>query len=318
MSTTYNFGIQLWAEGDTQPQNKYNSLATSFDFWTGRGVKSKTTTAQPGSPTEGDAYIIPAGKTGAQWGTFAVDSIALFIDATWYEFVPVARVRVYIDDQGLDWFWSGSAWVDPYASGGFIKTADMDTMSELNGIVSDGPIATEAYVNNAVTGLLDFKGGYNASTNTPDLDTSPSGVKVGDTYTVTVAGTFFTQAVNPGDMLVSEIDNPTVLTDWTLVVRPVDPGANIIYETGTTHTIVAIENGALIVCNNASPIAVTLPDSLPVGFQFSVVWVGAGMPTTTPSGSDLVNGASAGIAPANQWEGKFFSKYVAGNWLCMG
>jgi len=57
------------------------------------------------------------------------------------------------------------------------------------------------------TGVLDYKGAYDASTNTPDLDTSPSGVKIGDTYTVTVAGTFFTEAVQVGDMLIAEAND---------------------------------------------------------------------------------------------------------------
>ena len=51
--------------------------------------------------------------------------------------------------------------------------------------------SVKAYVDSAVVGLLDYKGAYNASTNSPDLDTTPSGILKGDTYTVTVAGTFY-------------------------------------------------------------------------------------------------------------------------------
>ena len=43
--------------------------------------------------------------------------------------------------------------------------------------------ATKAYVDNAVVGGLTYKGGYNASTNTPDLDSSISAA----TYTITVS-----------------------------------------------------------------------------------------------------------------------------------
>lgn len=59
-----------------------------------------------------------------------------------------------------------------------------------------------------------IKGGYNAATNTPDLDTTPIAVKKGDLYVVTVSGTFFTEAVESGDSLISLIDNPTLLSDW--------------------------------------------------------------------------------------------------------
>ena len=40
--------------------------------------------------------------------------------------------------------------------------------------------SVKAYVDTAVASEVSYKGGYNASTNTPDLDTSPSGVKIGD------------------------------------------------------------------------------------------------------------------------------------------
>jgi hypothetical protein len=37
-----------------------------------------------------------------------------------------------------------------------------------------------------------FKGGYDAATNTPDLDVAPAGaIQQGWTYVVTVAGTFY-------------------------------------------------------------------------------------------------------------------------------
>lgn len=60
-------------------------------------------TAQPGSPADGDCYIIPSGATGAQWATFAEDSLAYFRAGTWYEFtayegllkVVAGGVKVY-------------------------------------------------------------------------------------------------------------------------------------------------------------------------------------------------------------------------------
>jgi TRAP-type C4-dicarboxylate transport system permease small subunit len=42
-----------------------------------------------------------------------------------------------------------------------------------------------------LVGNLIFQGGYNAATNTPDLDSSPSSsIKKGWSYVVTVAGSF--------------------------------------------------------------------------------------------------------------------------------
>lgn len=64
---------------------------------------------------------------------------------------------------------------------------------------------------------MNYQGGYDASTNTPDLDTAPSGVTKGDVYTVTAAGQFFTAEVGIGDTLIAEIDNASAEADWTIV-----------------------------------------------------------------------------------------------------
>ena len=51
--------------------------------------------------------------------------------------------------------------------------------------------SVKAYVAAQVSGALIYQGGYNATTNTPDLDVSPSGISADDFYIVDTAGTFF-------------------------------------------------------------------------------------------------------------------------------
>jgi hypothetical protein len=84
--------------------------------------------------------------------------------------------------------------------------------------------AVKAYVDAAVVGGLIYQGGYDAATNTPNLDSPPTiaGIKKGWTYTVTVDGTFFTEQVRVGDVLIAEIDAPTTLADWTTVQNNID------------------------------------------------------------------------------------------------
>lgn len=82
--------------------------------------------------------------------------------------------------------------------------------------------ATKQYVDQAVTGALSYQGAYNASTNVPDLTTSPNSIKKGWTYTVTADGTFFGEQLRVGDVLIAEIDNPTDLNAWTTVQNNVD------------------------------------------------------------------------------------------------
>ena len=84
--------------------------------------------------------------------------------------------------------------------------------------------ASKHYVDQAVTGALSYQGGYDAATNTPNLDNNPSpnSIKKGWTYTVTVAGLFFTEQVRVGDVLIAEQDAPTALADWTTVQNNID------------------------------------------------------------------------------------------------
>lgn len=64
---------------------------------------------------------------------------------------------------------------------------------------------------------INLLGDYDASANTPDLDTAPADIVKYDTYTVSVAGTFFATAVTPGDILVAQQDDPTVEAHWLIV-----------------------------------------------------------------------------------------------------
>jgi hypothetical protein len=85
--------------------------------------------------------------------------------------------------------------------------------------------ATKAYVDTtfAGSGALIYQGGYNASTNTPNLDVPPTGtINKGFTYTVTVDGVFFGEQVRVGDLLIANINTPTLLTDWTRVQNNID------------------------------------------------------------------------------------------------
>jgi len=87
--------------------------------------------------------------------------------------------------------------------------------------------ASKGYVDQVTAGGLIYQGGYNASSNTPVLDSRGSQIAVekGWTYTVTADGTFYGETVRIGDVLISEVDNTAgtgVLTDWTTVQNNID------------------------------------------------------------------------------------------------
>lgn len=145
---------------------------------------------------------------------------------------------------------------------------------------ADTDAASKHYVDQAVTGALSYQGAYNAATNTPDLDSSPSSdIKTGWTYTVTVEGLFFTEQVRVGDVLIANNNAPTTLAEWTTVQNNIDlaslttvgignvaPGEamNVAYSNGTATVSVekssATNMGAVIV-KGTDPINVSYDTS---------------------------------------------------------
>jgi hypothetical protein len=95
--------------------------------------------------------------------------------------------------------------------------------------------SVKTYVDTSVAGAVasevSYKGGYNAATNTPNLDATPITTTIGDMYTVTVAGTFFTIAVEAGDVLIAEINSAAIESDWTIVNKNLDAASiKVLYE----------------------------------------------------------------------------------------
>jgi len=109
-----------------------------------------------------------------------------------------------------------------------ISTAAMNFVVDEDDLISNSATkvptqqSVKKYIDDVVAGAIAYQGGYNASTNIPNLDSSPTGINKSYMWTCTVAGTFFTVDLEIGDVVISEIDNPTVESDWTIVNKNLD------------------------------------------------------------------------------------------------
>lgn len=96
----------------------------------------------------------------------------------------------------------------------------------------------KAYVDGKLTSNVSYEGGYDAATNTPDLDVSPTGIMKGHMYTVTAAGSFFTETVEVGDVLIAEQDGASLLSHWTVVQKNLDaPTIKTMYESNANTNV---------------------------------------------------------------------------------
>ncbi|MDC1197664.1 hypothetical protein N8035_02325 [Algibacter sp.] len=145
--------------------------------------------------------------------------------------------------------------------------------------------ASKQYVDQSNVGQSIFQGGYNAATNTPDLDTSPStAIKNGWFWAVTDVGDFFTEEVQPGDLIYANQDNPgTTPSNWTVVQSGQDIAGEGASDGATTKGIAGFNSAHFNVTAN--------------GFVSSDIYGG---------------GSSLGIVPSGGIAGEFLDG--AGNW----
>ncbi len=212
------------------------------------------------SPSSG-VGAVNVSVTGVVLGVTSGDANTITIGGTSTNPTVAANVTSTIASGGANLATAGTIYdfvntnYIPYVQ---TSTANMQFVNNSTSLGSSDTVvptqlAVKTYVDNAIVGQLVYQGGYNAATNTPDLTTSPNSILRGWTYTVTTGGTFFTETVEVGDLLIAESDDPSALTDWTTVQN------NIGIATATTQGIanfptaggLTVNAGAVSIANTA-------------------------------------------------------------------
>ena len=112
------------------------------------GVVSATTSAEPGSPADGDLYILPAGKAGTDWGAMTDLAVAYYVDGAWSQLTPREGWRAYVADTDRLLVYDGAAWDEIVQAS---QVRERVTANRTYYVRSDG--------SDANTGLADTAGG---------------------------------------------------------------------------------------------------------------------------------------------------------------
>lgn len=132
MTTTTNLAMSLVQQNQAQKEVTVNEALTLLDAILNRGAVSLGDETPPGSPGNGDVYVLGASPTG-DWATHGTD-IAWY-QGTWRFIAPNEGMTLWVNDENKYYHWDGSAWddaLDGISHVGVNATADATNKLSVN------------------------------------------------------------------------------------------------------------------------------------------------------------------------------------------
>ncbi len=110
MSDTPRFMMPMIAASQAQKHVTHNEALIQLDALASLYILDRDRTTPPGSPADGDTYLV-AGSASGDWAG-KDGKIAFALDGSWRFFVPFGGLRAYVDDEQVVLIYDGSAWID--------------------------------------------------------------------------------------------------------------------------------------------------------------------------------------------------------------
>lgn len=110
MSASASLQLPYLAPAQSQKHVTVNESLRRLDAIVQLSVVSQSVSAEPGAPSDGDCYILPAGKTGANWGAMSNFAVAYYVDGAWSQLTPREGWRAHVNDENRVWVYDGAAW----------------------------------------------------------------------------------------------------------------------------------------------------------------------------------------------------------------
>ena len=114
MTDTANLGLPCIEGSQAQKHVTHNDALRILDTLVQLAVLDRDLTAPPGSPSEGQRWIVKASATGAWAGHD--NAIAAWQDGAWQFSTPQTGWVAYLVDEGTLLVWNGSAWGDFFST----------------------------------------------------------------------------------------------------------------------------------------------------------------------------------------------------------
>jgi len=103
--------LWFWQLGLQDQTGVHNLAVRHFDALVQAAAKERDRTAPPGSPADGDTYVIPPTPAATGAWTGQNGNIAMWLEDTWYFVAPFEGLGVWIEEEDIVLFWQGTVWV---------------------------------------------------------------------------------------------------------------------------------------------------------------------------------------------------------------
>src|SRR5262249_44558040 len=113
MTDTPRLGLPAIEAAQAQKHVTHNEALVLLDALVQLAVESRTLTAPPGSPAEGDCYIPASGASGA-WSGWDLQ-VAAFAGGGWLRIVPKPGMKAFVKGERLTVTFDDGVWRDGIA-----------------------------------------------------------------------------------------------------------------------------------------------------------------------------------------------------------
>ena len=107
---TPRFGLPFIAQGQAQKEVTHNDALIQLDALVDLFILDRNLATPPGSPVDGDTYLVAASPTGAWAGQ--AGKLAHSVDGAWRFYSPLKGLLAYVADEQAILIYTGSSWVD--------------------------------------------------------------------------------------------------------------------------------------------------------------------------------------------------------------